>query len=139
MKSITGNLLKFAAFFALGSILFRFGLSWSITNHAIISMWVFAISYFIYNFSIGWYFGKRDYQSFPLHDIGFRFHFVCYLVFAVVGELWFFFDLQSRFENVKIVHRIAIIWGVFLVIHFILYLYSRKNTIKGLDKSQIFE
>jgi hypothetical protein len=139
MKSITGNLLKFAAFFALGSILFRYGLSWSITNHATVVMWIIAISYFIYNFSIGWYFGKKDFQSFPLHDIGFRFHLVCYLVFSVVGELWFLLNLQSRYENVKMVHLIVLFWGIFLVIHFILYLYSRKNTIKGLDKSQIFE
>lgn len=139
MKSITGNLLKFAAFFALGSILFRFGLSWSISNHAVFVMWIIAISYFIFNFGIGWYFGKRDYESFPLHDIGFRFHLVTYIIFTVVGELWFLLALQSRFENVKIVNRIALIWGVFVIIHFILYLYSRKNTIKGLDKSQIFE
>lgn len=139
MKSITGNLLKFAIFFALGSILFRTGLSWSITNHAVPEMWIFAIMYFLYNFSIGWYFGKKDYEAFPLNDVGFRFHFVTYAVFNIIGELWFLIGFQSRVENVKIVHQIAVIWGVFLLLHFIFYLFERKNTIKGLNKSDIFE
>lgn len=139
MKSITSNLLKFAIFFALGSILFRFGLSWSIANHAVVEMWIFAILYFIFNAGIGWFFGKKDYESFPLNDIGFRFHFVTYVIFNFIAELWFLFGLQSRVENIKITHQIALFWGIFLLLHFIMYLSARKNTIKGLSKSDIFE
>ncbi len=139
MKSITSNLLKFAIFFAIGSILFRFGLSWSITNHAGFEIWIFAILYFILNASLGWFFGKKDYESFPLYDIGFRFHLVTYVVFNIIAELWFLFGLQSRVEDVKIVHQIALFWGIFLLLHFIIYLFTRKNAIKGLDKSEIFE
>jgi hypothetical protein len=139
MKLITSNLLKFAIFFALGSILFRFGLNWSITNHAVFEMWIFAILYFIFNAGIGWFFGKKDYESFPLNDIGFRFHFVTYVVFNIIWELWFLFGFQSRVENVKIAHQIAFFWGISLLLHFIIYLFNRKNTIKGLDKSEIFE
>jgi len=139
MKLITSNLLKFAFFFAIGSILFRFGLSWSITNHAVFEMWIFAFLYFILNASLGWFFGKKDYESFPISDIGIRFHLVTYVVFNIIWELWFFFGLQSRVENAKIAHKIAFFWGIFLLIHFIFYLFNRKNTIKGLDRSDIFE
>jgi len=139
MKLITSNLLKFAFFFALGTILFRFGLSWAITNHTVFEMWVFAVLYFIFNYSIGWFFGKKDYESFPLYDIGFRFHLVTYVEFNIIAKLWFLFGLQSRFENVKVVHQIALFWGIFLLLHFIIYLFTRKNAIKGLSKSDIFE
>ncbi len=139
MKTITSNLLKFAIFFAVGSIVFRFGLSWSITNHVVFWMWIFAIMYFIFNFSIGWFFGKKDYEFFPLNDVGFRFHFVTYILFNAVWELWFLFGLQAPVESVKIAHQIAFFWGIFLLIHFIIYLFNRKNTIKGLNKSDIFE
>ncbi len=139
MKLITSNLLKFAICFALGSILFRFGLSWSITNHALIEMWIFAILYFFFNAGIGWFFGKKDYESFPLNDIGFRFHLVTYVVFNIIWELWFLLGLQSPVENGNFAPQIAFFWGIFLLIHFIIYLFNRKNTIKGIDKSEIFE
>lgn len=139
MKFITSNLLKFAFFFALGSILFRIGLSWSITNHAVFERWIFAILYFLLNLSLGWFFGKKDYESFPLNDIGFRFHLGTYVVFNSIWELWFLFGLQSRVENSNIAHQIALFWGIFLLFHFIIYLLNRKNTIKGLNKSDLFE
>ncbi len=139
MKLITSNLLKFALFFALGSILFRYGLSWSIANHATFEMWIFAILYFFFNAGIGWFFGKKDYESFPLNDIGFRFHLVTYMVFNIIWELWFLLGLQSQVENIKIAHQIAFFWGICVLLHFIFYLFNRKNTIKGIDKSEIFE
>ena len=55
------------------------------------------------------------------------------------NELWFLFGLQSRVENIKITHQIAFFWGIFLLFHFIIYLFNHKNTIKGIDKSEIFE
>ncbi len=139
MKLITSNLLKFAMFFALGSILFRFGLSWSITNHTVFLMWIFAILYFFFNAGIGWYFGKKDYESFPLNDIGFRFHLVTYVVFNSIWELWFLLGFQSPRESSNFAPQIALIWGIILLFHFILYLFNRKNSIKGIDKSEVFE
>lgn len=139
MKLLSGNLLKFAFFFAMGSIVFHFGLSWSISNHATFAIWLFAFLYFLFNAGIGWFFGKRDYESFPLNDVGFRFHFVSYVVFNVIRELWFIMGLHSQGERIRTVHLTALIWGIFLVIHFIFYLWNRKNSIRGLDKSEIFE
>jgi hypothetical protein len=139
MKLITANLLKFALFFAFGSILFRIGLSWAITHQGYAEIWIFAIIYFLYNAGIGWIFGKKDYERFPLHDIGFRFHFTTYLIFNSIWELWFLLGFQSVNETVAIAHHIALYWGIFLIIHFVLYLLNRKNTIKGMDKSEIFE
>jgi hypothetical protein len=139
MKLITRNLLKFATLFAIGSVLFRMGLSWSIAQHAVVQIWAFAILYFIFNAGIGWFFGKKDYEFFPINDIGFRFHFATYFVFNAIWELWFAFGLESRGESVKTAHLIALFWGIFLLFHFIIYLVNRKNSIQGLDKSEIFE
>jgi hypothetical protein len=139
MKSITSNLVKFAIYFAIVSIVFRLGLNWAITNHSILLMWLLATIYFILNLGLGWFFGKKDYESFPLYDIGFRFHLVTYVLFVGIWEVWFLFGFQSQFESIIIAHRIALYWGIFLLLHFIAYLFSRKNSIKGLDKSEIFE
>ena len=139
MKSITSNLVKFAIIFALGSIVFRFGLSWFLSNHKFMEIWLLAIFYFILNFSIGWFFGKRDYESLPLYDIGFRFHLTTYIIFNVVSELWFLFNLNSKYEHVNTFHLILIFWGIGILIHFITYLITRKNVINGINKSEIFE
>lgn len=139
MKSITSNLVKFAIIFALGSIVFRFGLSWFLSNHKFTEIWILAIFYFILNFSLGSFFGKRDYESLPLNDIGFSFHLTTYLIFNLISELWFLFNLNSKYENVKTFHLILVFWGIGILIHFIIYLFTRKNVIKGINKSDIFD
>lgn len=139
MKSITKNLMYFAIFFFIGAIVFRYCLSTNIENRSYNLVWIIAAGYFSFNFLIGWFFGKRDYKSLPLYDVGFRFHFVTYLLFNIVAVLWFSLGFHSHFESIRNVYVIAIIWGIGLLIHFIIYLIARKSTIKGLNKSEIFE
>lgn len=139
MKALTRNLMYFAVLFFIGAIVFRYSLSESIENRSYNLIWIIAVIYFFFNFFIGWFLGKRDYESIPLNDIGFRFHFVTYFLFNTVSMLWFSLGFNSHFESIRIVYIIALFWGIGLLIHFIFYLIERKNSINGLNKEEIFE
>lgn len=139
MKAITKNLMYFAVLFFIMAIIFRYSLSDFIENRSFNLIWIIAVIYFFLNFFIGWFFGKRDYESIPLNDIGFRFHFVTYLLFNLVSVLWFSFGINSQYESIRVVYNTALFWGIGLLIHFIFYLLERKNSINGLNKEEIFE
>ncbi|NMC57999.1 MAG: hypothetical protein GYA51_01180 [Candidatus Methanofastidiosa archaeon] len=139
MKTITKNLMYFAIFFFIGAIVFRCCLSATIENRSYNLVWIIAVGYFFFNILIGWFFGKKDYESLPLYDVGFRFHFLTYLLFNIVAILWFSLGFHSQFESIRNVFSIALFCGFGLLIHFVFYLIARKNTIKGLDKEEIFE
>jgi len=139
MKAITKNLMNFSIFFFLGAIVFRYGLSQLIENRDYTMIWIIAITYFFFNAIIGWIYGKRDYEILPLYDIGFRFHFATYLLFNLVSVAWFLFGFHSYRENIGIVYTTALFWGIGLLIHFIFYLITRKNSINGLNREDIFE
>ena len=139
MKTITKNLVYFAIFFFIGAIVFRSFLSATLENRSYTLVWIIAVGYFFFNFLIGWFFGKKDYESLPLYDVGFRFHFLTYLLFNIVGILWFSLGFHSQFESIRNVYAIALFWGIGLLFHFIFYLIARNNTIKGLNKEEIFE
>ena len=139
MKAFTKNLMYFAIFFFIGAIVFRYSLSHFLENSSYNLVWITAVIYFFFNFMIGWFFGKRDYEALPLYDIGFRLHFVTYLLFNIVSVTWFLFGFNSHFENIRIVYITALFWGFGLLIHFIFFLIVRKNSINGLNKEEIFE
>ena len=139
MKSITINQLKFAVSLLLLTILFRFALSASLNDMQFTWVWVIAGLYALSVFITAWIIGKMDYETLPLYDIGFKFHLITYLTCNLIAELWFLFGFQSRFENIKTVHYTALFWGIGLILHFIIFLYTRKDSIKGIEKSEIFE
>jgi hypothetical protein len=139
MKLFTSNQLKFAGTLALLTVAFRFGLSALLDHKEFSPVWVIAVLYGVLIFIAGWIFGKKDHESIPLYDIGFRFHLTTYIVYNILSELWFMLGFHSQYENIKVIHLTVFIWGICIVIHFIFFLISRKDTIKGLEKSEIFE
>lgn len=139
MKAFTKNLIYFAIVFFIGIIAFRYSLSHFLENRAYNPAWMIAVIYFFLNFFIGWFFGKRDYESLPIYDIGFRFHLTTYLLFNIVSVLWFLFGFHSHYESIRTVYITALFWGIGLLIHFILFLMARKSSINGLSKEDIFE
>jgi len=139
MKALTKNLMYFMFFFFIGTIVFRYSLSYFIENRTYALVWIIAVIYFFYSFFLGWIFGKRDYETLPLYDIGFRFHFVTYLLFNTVSVLWFLFGFHSHYESIRIVYGTALFWGIVIIIHLAYYLITRKNAILGIEKSEIFE
>lgn len=139
MKTITSYLLGFIVSVIILTILFRFFLSYSLANKEITVQVLSCVVYFIGMFSSGWYFGKKDGNYLPIYDVGFRFHLSTYLVFNLISELWYIFEFNSSYEKIKYIHLTAIIWGIFVLIHFFYYLWSRKQTIDNLEKSELFE
>ncbi|MFO8023050.1 MAG: 2TM domain-containing protein [Perlabentimonas sp.] len=139
MKALTKNLLIFSVSLILLTILFRFSLSTMLQNRLFFSVWIVAVAYGIIVFIMGWVFGKRDNLNLPLYDVGFRFHLATYVICNLIGEIWYLLDLQSDYEKIRTIHLTALFWGIGLLIHFIIYLITRKDAIKGIKKSEIFE
>jgi hypothetical protein len=139
MKTLTKNLVYYAIAFTIGTIAFRFGLSHLLEKNSYSFVIIIAVIYFIYNFTIGWFFGKRDYEILPLYDIGLRFHLVTYLLFTIVSFSWFLLDFNAHNEKINSVYITILIWSFTLLVHLVLYLIVRKNAIGGLDKEEIFE
>jgi hypothetical protein len=139
MKTIHQYLSKFAVTILILTIVFRYSLSTLLSNKEFVLVFIPAVLYFLAMFSAGWYFGKKDKEFLPIFDVGFRFHFVTYIVFTLVSEVWFLLGFASKYESIKTIHITAIIWGFLIVIHFIFYLMARKNSINNLDKSDLFE
>jgi len=140
MKSlITPNLIKFTLVTIVLTIIFRIGLSTSITNKMTVAVIICAIVYGILMWFNGKYFGRKEYEYLPIYDIGFRFHLSTFLAHNLISILWFVFAFESKYENIKVIYITALIWSVFLIIHLIYYLSVRKSSIKNLDKEDLFE
>lgn len=139
MKTITRNLLLFTATFALATLLFRISLSWSIEHHEFVALWGSAALYFLVNFGLGWFFGKRDYLSLPLADVGFRFHLATFVVFNLITLFWFWLGFNSKHESPNVYGYILIGWGLGLLLHFAFYRQVSKRAIKGIDKGELFD
>jgi L-asparagine transporter-like permease len=139
MKTFTKNLVFFAIGLVITTLAFRFLLSYLLQNKHFDYVWIVAVIYGIVVFSMGWFFGKRDQLLLPLYDIGFRFHLTTYVICNSIAKLWFVLQLQSDYENVRQIHYTALYWGVVVVIHFIVFVISRKNAIRGIKKSEIFD
>lgn len=136
---ITNNLLKFTLVTIILTILFRIALSTSITNKMTLGVIICSILYGILMWFNGRYFGRKEYEYLPIYDIGFRFHLFTFLAHNLVSVLWFVFAFESKYENIKVIYITALIWSVILIIHLIYYLSVRKETIKNLDKGNLFE
>lgn len=139
MKALTKNLLIFSAWLTAFTILFRFGLSSMLQEQLFNTVWILAIAYGVMVFIVGWIFGKRDQLHLPLYDIGFRFHLATYLICNFIAFSWHALGFQSDYENINVVGFTAIYWGTALIIHFVLFLITRKHAISGIKKTEIFE
>ncbi len=139
MKLITVNQLRFAGALVILTIIFRYFLSSMLSDGKFSAVWLLAAAYGVIIFITGWTFGKKDQESLPLYDIGFRFHLTTYVVCNGIAEIWFLLNLHSQHENISSVHLSILFWGIGLLIHFIFFMVTRKNAIKGIKKSEIFD
>ncbi len=139
MKTITPYLLRFALTATVLTIIFRYFLSYGIEKQFGIIIIISAAAYGLLMFAFGWYFGRKDGEYLPIYDVGFRFHLTTYLIHNGLSLLWIGLGFGSKYENLNVSIMVAIYWGVFLLIHFIFFLWARKNSINNLDKEDIFE
>ena len=139
MKTITTYLLRFALTATILTIIFRYFLSYGIENNSGITIALSAIIYGIAMFISGWYFGKKDGDYLPIFDVGLRFHLATYIVHNGISLLWIGLGFGSVYEKFSLPVMVALFWGFFLLLHFIFYLLSRKNSINNLSKEDIFD
>lgn len=135
----TKHLLIFALVASVFTIIFRYFLSYGIENKLTWLVVFSAVLFFLIMFGIGYYYGKADAERLPINDVGFRFNLMNYLIFNTISFLWFHYGFNSHYEKISTIYIIAIIWGFFLFIHFIFYIWSKKNSIEGLNKEDLFD
>jgi len=139
MKFITKNLVLYAVLLSVYSIAFRYALSSVLEAEKFVFSIVLGVIYGVLIIITAWILGKVHSIKKFVFDAGLGFNVTTYIVWGLVSELWFILGFNSRFENIRSVHYALIIWGVFLIIHFIVYLRLRSRTIKGVLKSEIFD
>ncbi len=146
MKVFTNRLWHFAGCALVVSIAFQFAMNLFVLNS--LTAILIALVYFCIMYLVGWYFGKKDYQENNIYDIGIRWHVVTFLICNGLGYLFwylFFHEAQDKVSlgtarsALTIINWTALFWGISVVIHFIVFLFTRKNAIKGYDKTEIFE
>lgn len=139
MKYFTKNLVLFSILLTVITIIFRYALSSLLQNQYFSAIWIITILYALLIFFLGWIFGKRDRISFAWYDVGFRFHLNTYIICNSIAFMWFTLGFQSSYEKITSVYSTILYWGLGILLHFIIFLYTRKNTINGIQKSELFE
>jgi len=139
MKFYTKQLGLFALLFAIYTIIFRYLLSNSLDNEQYSVIWIYAILYAVVIFVTAWNLGKADGTQNIFFDAGLRFHVTNYLIFGIISELWFILGFNSAKESLYVVHYTMIFWGLGVLLHLIIFLLLRKRTIRGIERSEIFD
>lgn len=138
MKILTKQLAYFAILMAIYTLAFRVGLSYCLGHSAWVLLGIFSIVYFLIIFFTAFFLGKSDAQDNPFFDLGLRFHVTSYLVWAAVSFGWYYLGHPHRFEHVTDIVRPLLYWGVIVILHTVVFLITRKDTIRGIRKDEIF-
>jgi hypothetical protein len=139
MKTLTKNLKIFGVLFIFYTIVFRYFLSLSISNHNQIMMWATAILYGVTIFMTAWMLGKSEDIRVGFIYLGFKYHLMTYVIFNGIALLWYSLGFASKYEKISHVLILIAAWGIGLLIHFLVSLLYGKNAIKGIPKEDIFE
>lgn len=137
MKVLTLRLGQFAISAFVLTVLFRYALNLCIGENSVIGTTLCSIVYACLMYLVGWNFGKKDAEENEIHDIGFRFHLITYILCIGTGYIVNYIGLYT--ENLKSMAITAICWGIGLIVHFIFFLVEHKKTIKGFAKDEIFQ
>lgn len=137
MKMFTLRLGQFSIGALLATVLFRYMLNLCIGMKSWTVSILCSVIYFCCMFLCGRYFGKKDATDNGIHDIGFRFHAVTYIL--CIGTGYAASHIGWNTESLRSMTITAISWGGVLLAHFILFLIEQKRTIKGYAKDEIFD
>jgi predicted small integral membrane protein len=139
MKILTKHILIFAFLMAVYTLAFRIGLSYCIGHEAWLLLAISSTVYGVAIFFTARFLAKAEGQEHPFFDLGLRFHLTSYLISAAVSLGWFYLGNPNQYEHVTDILRIFIYWGFILIIHTVIFLITRKDTIRGIRKDQLFE
>ena len=139
MKIVSKYLIYWAISFLVLTATFRFGLSSFLEAGKYDLVILIASLYAILIFIAGWVFGKAHGMKSIKFDLGLSFNLTGFVIFSLVSLLWFRAGMNSGTESIQSVYLAMLIWGIFLVTHIIIFFITRKDTIKGIHKSDIFD
>ena len=137
MKALTIRLGQFAICALVLTVLFRYALNLWIEANSVIGTTTCSIVYGGLMLLVGWYFGTKDTKENEVHDIGFRYHLVTYILCIGIGYGVHYLGWNA--ESLRAMTITAISWGIGLLVHFIFYLIEQRKTIKGYAKDEIFQ
>lgn len=137
MRVFTQRLGQFAVCALLSTIVFRYTLNLAVGKESLAAALVCSIVYFGLMYLAGWYFGSKDAVENEIHDIGFRYHFITYLLCIALGYASYYIGWNT--EPLKSMNIGAIAWGIGLALHFVFFLFAQKNAIRGYAKEEIFQ
>ena len=137
MKALTIRLGQFAIGALVLTVLFRYALNLCIGVNSLFGTVSCSIVYGGLMYLLGWYFGKKDAVENEVHDIGFRYHFVTYILCIGIGYGAYYWGWNT--ETLRAMAITAISWGIGLAIHFVFFLIEQRKTIKGYAKDEIFQ
>lgn len=137
MRVFTQRLGQFAVSASICTVAFRYALNLAVGKESLAAALGCSIIYFGLMYLAGWYFGSKDAVENEIHDIGFRYHFITYLLCIALGYASYYIGWNT--ETIKSLNIGAISWGIGLALHFVFFLFAQKNTIKGYAKEEIFQ
>lgn len=137
MKALTIRLGQFAICALVLTVLFRYALNLCIEANSVIGTTTCSIVYGGLMFLVGRYFGTKDAKENEVHDIGFRYHLVTYVLCIGIGYGVQYLGWNT--ESLRVMTITAISWGLGLLVHFIFYLIEQRKTIKGYARDEIFQ
>lgn len=137
MKALTIRLGQFAISALFLTVLFRYALNLCIGVNSLFGTVSCSIVYGGLMYLLGWYFGKKDAVENEVHDIGFRYHFITYILCIGIGYGAYYWGWNT--ETLRAMAITAISWGIGLAIHFVFFLLEQRKTIKGYAKDEIFQ
>ena len=137
MKVLTFRLGQFAISALLLTVLFRYALNVCIGMGSWTGSVLCSVVYFCLMFFAGWHFGEKETEDNCIHDIGFRYHLVTFLLCVDVGYRRIF--IKRKTETLKSMTIGALCWGIGLFVHLAFFLLEYSKTIKGYVKSEIFD
>lgn len=138
MKILTRQLIIFAILMAVYTLIFRIGLSYCIGKSAWIILGIASLVYGGSIFFTAFFLGRSDAQDSPFFDLGLRFHVTSYLIWGGVSFGWFYLGKPFRYEHVSNILHVLIYWGFLIILHTVIFLILRKDTIRGIRKDDIF-
>lgn len=137
MKALTLRFGQFALSALCLTIVFRYVLNLCIGMNSVLGVVLCSVVYFCLMFLAGWYFGGKDLVENEIHDIGFRYHLVTYILCIGLGYAAYYIGWHC--QSLQSLAITAISWGIGLFIHFVFFLFEQKKTIRGYAKDEIFQ
>lgn len=137
MRVFTQRLGQFAVSALICTVTFRYALNLAVGKESLAAALGCSVIYFGLMYLAGWYFGSKDAVENEIHDIGFRYHFITYLLCIALGYASYYIGWNT--ETIKSMNIGAITWGIGLAIHFVFFLFVQKNAIRGYSTEEIFQ